>query len=181
MIQWWEILLGWSDIMDNKTELKASDLRQLAIDKIIATPFLNDFKYLKSRKVLKKENKEFIFEICFGATKYSALKVYITVESKSIKKKYSTGACFHSELIALTKKYTGNRDYLVSTEVERERVIQEIVEDIYTFALPFFKRFEDVETLAEQVHKSGFLPHRKRFDKFNPLTKRFIDFYYQGE
>ncbi|KAF6610779.1 hypothetical protein H6F38_31440, partial [Paenibacillus sp. EKM208P] len=98
-----------------------------------------------------------------------------------IKKEYSTGACFHSELIALTKKYTENRDYLVSTEAERERVIQEIIEDIYTFALPFFKRFEHVETLAEQVHKSGFLPHRKRFDKFNPLTKRFIDFYYQGE
>lgn len=48
--------------MDNKTELKASDLRQLAIDKIIATPFLNNFKYLKSRKVLKKDTKEFIFE-----------------------------------------------------------------------------------------------------------------------
>lgn len=68
--------------MDNKTELKASDLRQLAIDKIIATPFLNDFKYLKSRKVLKKDTKEFIFEIYFGATKYGALKVYIIVESK---------------------------------------------------------------------------------------------------
>jgi len=167
--------------MDHKTELKASDLRQLAIDKIIATPFLNDFKYLKSRKVLKKETKEFIFEIYFGATKYGALKVYIIVESKKIKKKYNTGACFHSELIALTKKYTENRDYLVSTEAERERVIQEIIEDIYTFALPFFKRFEHVEILAEQVHNSGFLPHRKRFDKFNPLTKRFIDFYYQGE
>ncbi|OBA05666.1 hypothetical protein A9P44_13240 [Paenibacillus polymyxa] len=167
--------------MVNKTELKASDLRQLAIDKIIAAPFLNDFKYLKSRKVLKKEDKEFIFEICFSATKYSALKVYIIVESKKIKKKYSTGVCFHSELIALTKKYTGNRDYLVSTEAERERVIQEIIEDIHAFALPFFKRFEHLETLAEQVHNSGFLPHRKRFDTFNPLTKRFIDFYYQGE
>ncbi|MBZ6453803.1 MAG: hypothetical protein LBF20_25045, partial [Paenibacillus polymyxa] len=59
--------------MDNKTELKASDLRQLAIDKIIAVPFLNGFKYLKSRKVLKKENKEFLFEICFGAIKYLSL------------------------------------------------------------------------------------------------------------
>ncbi|MGQ3477538.1 hypothetical protein [Paenibacillus sp. TY11] len=105
--------------MDNKTELKASDLRQLAIDKIITTPFLNDFKYLKSRKGLKKETKEFILEICFGATKYGALKVYITVESKEIKKKYGSGACFHSELIALTKKYTGNRDYRIENALIR--------------------------------------------------------------
>lgn len=49
----------------------------------------------------------------------------------------------------------------MSTETERERVIQEIVEDIDAYALPFFKRFEDVEALAEQVSKSGFLPHRK--------------------
>ncbi|WP_311078626.1 hypothetical protein [Paenibacillus polymyxa] len=109
---------------------------------------------------MKKETKEFIFEISYGATKYSALKVYIIVESKRIKKKYSTGACFHSELIALTKRLLK-----IST----------------LSCCPFFKQFEHVETLAEQVHKSGFLPHRKRFDKFNPLTKRFIDFYYQGE
>ncbi|MFK4436017.1 hypothetical protein [Paenibacillus sp. RC21] len=69
----------------------------------------------------------------------------------------------------------------MSTETERERVVQEIVEDIDAYTLPFFKRFEDVEALAEQVHKSGFLTHRKRFDKFNPLTKRFVDFYYRGE
>jgi hypothetical protein len=54
-------------------------------------------------------------------------------------------------LIALTKKYTENRDYHLSTETERERVIQEIVEDINTFVLPFFKQFENVEGLAEQV------------------------------
>ncbi|MGX1569491.1 hypothetical protein [Paenibacillus terrae] len=156
-------------------------MRQLVIDRIITSPFLNEFKYLKSKKILKKEMKEFIFEIYFGATKYGALKVYITVESKEIKKQCGTGACFHSELIALTKRYTENTDYHVSAETERERVIQEIIEDITTFALPFFKRFEDVETLAEQVHKSGFLAHRKRFNKFNPLMKRFVDFYYRGE
>ncbi|MBE0342017.1 hypothetical protein E4V51_13705 [Paenibacillus sp. 28ISP30-2] len=56
----------------------------------------------------------------------------------------------HIELIALTKKYTENRDYHVSTETERKRVIQEIVEDIDAYALPFFKRFEDGEVPAVQ-------------------------------
>ncbi len=53
-------------------------------------------------------------------------------------------------MIALTKKYTENWDYHVSTEKERKRVIQEIVEDIDAYALRFFKRFEDGEVPAVQ-------------------------------
>ncbi|AET61491.1 hypothetical protein HPL003_23865 [Paenibacillus terrae HPL-003] len=41
--------------MDHNKPAKASDLRQLVIDRIITSPFLNEFKYLKSKKILKKK------------------------------------------------------------------------------------------------------------------------------
>lgn len=48
--------------------------------------------------------------------------------------------------------------------LERERSIREISEQIQEYALPFFARFSDLETLVEDVEREGFYSQRKGFD-----------------
>lgn len=48
--------------------------------------------------------------------------------------------------------------------LERERSIREISEQIQEYALPFFARFSDLETLLDGIEREGFYPHRKGFD-----------------
>lgn len=48
--------------------------------------------------------------------------------------------------------------------MERERSILEISEQIQEYALSFFARFSDLETLVKDVEREGFFPHRKGFD-----------------
>lgn len=76
----------------------------------------------------------------------------------------SLGGIVGTSLARLTKRYNDWPSYEVSTILERERSIREISEQIQEYALPFFARFADLETLLDDVEREGFFPHRKRFD-----------------
>lgn len=66
--------------------------------------------------------------------------------------------------------------------LERERSIREISEQIQEYALPFFARFSDLETLLDDIEREGFYPHRKGFDlpKHNQEVIQFLREYLQS-
>lgn len=74
------------------------------------------------------------------------------------------GLIFLNSLARLTKRANDWPYYNISTHLERERVIAELVATITDFALPFFARFNTPEEYAREVAKTGFLPHRKGID-----------------
>ena len=76
----------------------------------------------------------------------------------------AAGGIVGTTIARLTRRYDGWPHYEVSTMLERERSIREISQQIQEYALPFFARFSDLETLLDDVEREGFYPHRKGFD-----------------
>lgn len=91
------------------------------------------------------------------------------------KQKYNEDDCIDSVIIdtitRLTRQNNDWKDYWVDTFMERERVIKEISDQINQYALPFFERFSNLEQLIEDVERDGFLPHRKKFEKYHAEEK----------
>lgn len=152
----------------------------------IAEPLIPlGYKYRKSRNDIIKKGSPFTFGFDFQPSiRFSSICFHARffVESDVLlqwrKRKYNEDDCIDSVIIdtitRLTRQNNDWKDYWVDTFMERERVIKEISDQINQYALPFFERFSNLEQLIEDVERDGFLPHRKKNEKYN--QKRNMDF-----
>ena len=152
----------------------------------IAEPLIPlGYKYRKSRNDIIKKGSPFTFGFYFQPSiRFSSICFHARffVESDVLlqwrKQKYNEDDCIDSVIIdtitRLTRQNNDWKDYWVDTFMERERVIKEISDQINQYALPFFDRFSNLEQLIEDVEMDGFLPHRKKYEKYN--QKRNMDF-----
>ena len=154
----------------------------------IAEPLIPlGYKYRKSKNDIYKKDGIFVFSfwfqpsIRFGSTTFLAhFDVSSPVFAQWCNEKEdqddATGGIVGTSLARLTKQYDDWPSYEVSTMLERERSIREISEQIQEYALPFFVRFSNLETLLEDVEREGFFPHRKGFDskKHNQEISQFL-------
>jgi len=130
------------------------------------------FKYRKSKKDIYKTDNNFTYKIWFqpsvkngGSTRFI---VHVSVESEKLaawrKSKHnnpnSNGLIISTTLVNLTRRDQTLGWYDVATPIERKRVISEILAQINDFAIPFFKRFENVDLLIDEIREQGFIPHR---------------------
>ena len=154
----------------------------------IAEPLIKlEFKHRKSKKDIYKADNNFAYKIWFqpsvkngGSTKFI---VHISVESEKLmlwrKSKYdnpnANGTIITTTLANLTKRQQTLDWYDVSSSFERTRVISEISEQVNNFALPFFKRFEDIDLLINEIGEQGFLPHRFK-KSIAYLEQHIVDF-----
>ena len=129
------------------------------------------FKYRKSKNDIIRKDHNFIYSIYFRPhTTYGSTTfwVHFRVESDELRKwrccKYQNekakGVIIEKPLDYLTKKAIDHSQHIVSTFIERERVISEVISQINDFAIPFFDRFQNVDLLIEEVIKEGFIAHR---------------------
>lgn len=95
----------------------------------------------------------------------------------------ATGGIVGTSLARLTKRYDEWPFYEVTTMLEQEHSIQEISEQIREYALLFFARFSDLETLVKHMEQEGFFPHRKGFNtkKHNQKIIQFQHAYFQKQ
>jgi hypothetical protein len=70
-------------------------------------------------------------------------------------------------LASLTRSEQAWPVYDVKTLAERERSIAEVTAQIRDFALPFFERFRDLDSLVRDVRAHGFLPHWKKLSRID--------------
>ncbi|MDC1808708.1 DUF4304 domain-containing protein [Bacteroides uniformis] len=175
-------------MMEIKDFPKGTKLREIFIYTCerIAEPLIPlGYKYRKSRNDIIKKGSPFTFgfyfqpfirfsSICFHARFFVESDVLLQWR----KQKYNEDDCIDSVIIdtitRLTRQNNDWKDYWVDTFMERERVIKEISDQINQYALPFFERFSNLEQLIEDVERDGFLPHRKKFEKYR--QKRNMDF-----
>ena len=128
------------------------------------------FKHRKSKKDIYMADDNFIYRIWFQPSmKYGGsirFIVHVSVESEN-------GVIFATTLANLTKREQTLVWHDVTMLYERERVILEIHNQVNEFAIPFFKRFENIDLLIEEVSEYGFLPHR--FKKSKVYLEQHID------
>ena len=159
----------------------------------IAEPLIPlGYKYRKSKNDIYKKDGIFVFSfyfspsICFGSTTFTAFfdvssPVIAQWRSEREGTEETYDGIMGTSIARLTKRYDDWPFYGVSTMLERERSIREISEQIQEYALPFFARFSDLETLLSDVEREGFFPHRKGFDskKHNQEVVQFFQEYLQ--
>jgi len=143
------------------------------------------FKHRKSKKDIYRADDNFIYRIWFQPSiKYGGsirFIVHVAVESEKIAlwRKENTsnpeanGIILETTLANLTKREQTLVWHEVASPHERERVISEIQNQIDEFAIPFFKRFENIDLLVEEIGEKGFLPHR--FKKSKAYLDQYID------
>lgn len=140
----------------------------------ISEPFIPlGYNYLKSKNAIIKKEDEFTFGIYFqpsircGSTTFL---VHVAIHSKKLgewrKIKYdintNNDVVLSTSLARLTTRKDDWPHYLVSSFGERERVIAEIIEQINHYALPYFARFQNINSFVNEVKAEGFLPHNKK-------------------
>lgn len=142
----------------------------------IAEPLIPlGYKYRKSKNDIYKKDRIFVFRfwfqpsIRFGSTTFLAhfdvsSPVFAQWRNEKESQNNATGGIVGTSLARLTKRCDDWPSYEVSTMLECERSIREISEQIQEYALPFFARFSDLETLVEDVEREGFYSQRKGFD-----------------
>jgi len=152
----------------------------------IAEPLLKTgFKHRKSKKDICRADDNFIYRIWFQPSiKYGGsirFIVHVSIESEKMvlwrKETYQNpnvnGVILETTLANLTKREQTLVWHDVAPPHERERVISEIHNQINEFAIPFFKRFDDIDLLIEEISDKGFLPHR--FKKSKTYLDQHID------
>lgn len=142
----------------------------------IAEPLIPlGYKYRKSKNDIYKKEGIFVFtfwfqpSIKFGSTNFIvhfdvSSPVYAQWCNEKEGREGALGGIVGTTIARLTRRYDDWPTYDVFTMLERERSIREISEQIQQYALPFFARFSDLETLLDDVEREGFFPHRKNFD-----------------
>ena len=145
------------------------------------------FKHRKSKKDIYRADDNFIYRIWFQPSYRGSIRfiVHVSVESEKMtlwrKETYqnsdANGIILETTLANLTKREQTLGWHDVATLHERERVIAEINNQINEFAIPFFKRFDDIDVLIEEICDKGFLPHR--FKKSEAYLAQYIDDFIQ--
>ena len=177
------------EIIEFPSDTKPKVIFNYACERI-AEPLIElGFKHRKSKKDIFKTDKDFIYRIWFqpsikygGSIRFIA---HISVESEKLalwrKSKQDisdvNGIIITTTLANITKKEQTLAWCDVGTATERERVIEEILKQINDFAIPFFERFANMDFLADEIRKQGFLPHR--FKKSVAYLEQHMDDFIQ--
>ena len=145
------------------------------------------FKHRKKEKDIYKSDENFTYRIWFqpdhrGSTSFI---VHIAIESekmalwREVKYSRADSVIFTTKLVNLTAKAQVGNWYDVATLSERERVISEILKQVNEFAIPYFTKFENIDSLIDEIKEQGFLPHRisnkqRKFDIYKKVESDFI-------
>ena len=145
------------------------------------------FKHRKKEKDIYKYDVNFTYRIWFqpdhrGSTRFI---VHISIESEKMarwrdaKYAHTDGVVFTTRLDNLTARAQVGGWYDISTLSERERVISEILKQVNEFAIPYFKKFENIDLCIDEIKKQGFLPHRigtkqRKWDIYKKIELDFI-------
>lgn len=131
---------------------------------------VSGFKYRKSSSDIIKRENDFTYIIKFVRTRKLnpvVFNVYVSVQSdilKNWRQKQQdelavTGEIVKVNLASLTKRREGFLNYEFRTINDAKEVIDDIVKQIKRFVLPFFKRFQNLDKLLNELNSNSLLSH----------------------
>lgn len=150
------------------------------------------FKYRKSSSDIIKRENDFAYIIKFIRTRKLnpiVFNVHICVQSDVLKNwrqkqqddLSANGDILEINLASLTKRRETSLNYEFRTASDAQEVVDDIVRQIKRFALPFFKRFQNVDKLLQDIKQGGLLSHRPEILQAHDLQDFVVCFSQESE
>lgn len=143
-----------------------------------------DWKYLKSRRMLKKQVNEIIFQIDFYSSKYNDnSRIEIRSECRVWCRRYDKSLTIKSGIANISFLAEAGYWWDIQKENSRENTFQSIIKEIQTKVLPIVEEMEkDYNSgLRELVYRYGFNAFSNSIQFIDEVLGREEAFHAAGE